>query len=247
MKDLRRIETNQRHLVRLLNDLLDLAKLESGQMPVNLTECGIIEILESARPMFEPQLSAKGIAYQHEIEESTPSVIGDPDRVQQILINLIANSIKFTPPKGSIRISANRRKDDVDVRISDSGPGIPTDRAATLFSPFVQLGDQHSGTGLGLAISRELLEIFFKELIPLMQEGRFKYGMTVTLPPDLQLEPWMRNWVYRRRGHPCFVCAMPIEMFRQGDFQRMTYFCPHCQPTISRPTNGRIDGSRSSY
>lgn len=74
------------------------------------------------------------------------------------------------------------------------------------------------------------LDTFFAELIPLMQDGRFKYGMTVTLPSDLQLEPWMRNWVYRRRGQPCFVCATPIEMFRQGEFQRTTYFCPHCQP-----------------
>ncbi len=65
-------------------------------------------------------------------------------------------------------------------------------------------------------------------------------------PARFAVEPWMRNWVYRRRGHPCFVCAMPIEMFRQGDFQRTTYFCPHCQPTISRPANGRVDGSRSS-
>jgi endonuclease VIII len=77
------------------------------------------------------------------------------------------------------------------------------------------------------------LDTFFAELIPLMQDGRFKYGMTVTLPSDLQLEPWMRNWVYRRRGQPCFVCATPIEMFRQGEFQRTTYFCPHCQPSFT--------------
>jgi endonuclease-8 len=76
------------------------------------------------------------------------------------------------------------------------------------------------------------LEVFFEELIPLMQQGRREYGMIVTLPPDLQLEPWMRHWVYRRRGQPCFVCATPIEMFRQGEFQRTTYFCPHCQPAI---------------
>jgi formamidopyrimidine-DNA glycosylase len=73
------------------------------------------------------------------------------------------------------------------------------------------------------------LNVFFEELIPLMQAGRYVYGMTVTLPADLQLEPWMRNWVYRRRGHPCFVCAMPIQMVRQGEFQRTTYFCTHCQ------------------
>ena len=74
------------------------------------------------------------------------------------------------------------------------------------------------------------LRVLFDELIPLMQDGRRQLSWIVTLPPDLQLAPWMRNWVYQRRGQPCFVCANKIEMFRQGDFQRTTYFCPHCQP-----------------
>ena len=103
-----------------------------------------------------------------------------------------------------------------------------------------RIGNIYKSEGLFLAaihprraaasITVSELETFFAELIPLMQDGRFKHGMTVTLPADLQLEPWMRNWVYRRRGQPCFVCATPIEMFRQGEFQRTTYFCPHCQP-----------------
>jgi DNA-formamidopyrimidine glycosylase len=105
------------------------------------------------------------------------------------------------------------------------------------------IGNIYKSEGLFLAgihprrearsVGPDELEVFFAELIPLMQEGRFKYGMTVTLPVDLQLEAWMRNWVYRRRGHPCFVCASPIEMIRQGEFQRTTYFCPHCQPASS--------------
>jgi formamidopyrimidine-DNA glycosylase len=81
----------------------------------------------------------------------------------------------------------------------------------------------------GRSITASELNVLFDELIPLMQAGRYVYGMTVTLPADLQLEPWMRNWVYRRRGQPCFVCATPIQMIRQGEFQRATYFCPHCQ------------------
>jgi DNA-formamidopyrimidine glycosylase len=101
------------------------------------------------------------------------------------------------------------------------------------------IGNIYKSEGLFLAaidprrpaqtISGAELNVLFEELIPLMQAGRFVYGMTVTLPPDLQLEPWMRNWVYRRRGQPCFVCATPIAMIRQGEFQRATYFCPHCQ------------------
>jgi len=105
------------------------------------------------------------------------------------------------------------------------------------------IGNIYKSEGLFLAginprrpaadVSASEIEVLFAELIPLMQQGRFRYGMTVTLPDDLQLEPWMRNWVYRRRGQPCFVCATQIEMFRQGEFQRTTYFCPHCQPALT--------------
>jgi endonuclease VIII len=101
------------------------------------------------------------------------------------------------------------------------------------------IGNIYKSEGLFLAatdprrpaksITAKELDVLFGELIPLMQAGRYVYGMTVTLPPDLQLEPWMRNWVYRRRGQPCFVCATPIQMIRQGEFQRATYYCPHCQ------------------
>ena len=83
------------------------------------------------------------------------------------------------------------------------------------------------------AVAAAELAILFEELIPLMQAGRREYGMTVTLPPELRFEAWMRNWVYRRRGQPCFVCASPIEMIRQGTFQRTTYFCSHCQPVAA--------------
>jgi formamidopyrimidine-DNA glycosylase len=101
------------------------------------------------------------------------------------------------------------------------------------------IGNIYKSEGLFLAaidprrpsksITARELAMLFEELIPLMQAGRYVYGMTVTLPPDLQLEPWMRNWVYRRRGQPCFVCATAIQMIRQGEFDRATYFCPQCQ------------------
>ena len=70
---------------------------------------------------------------------------------------------------------------------------------------------------------------FFAEVIPLMEAGRQRFGMIETLPEELRHEPWMRTWVYRRRGQPCFVCGTPIQMLRQGAFQRTTYFCRECQ------------------
>jgi formamidopyrimidine-DNA glycosylase len=102
------------------------------------------------------------------------------------------------------------------------------------------IGNIYKSEGLFLAalhprrraggITTRELQVLFDELIPLMQAGRLEHGMTITLPPELRHEPWMRNWVYRRRGHPCFVCGTPIDMIRQGEFHRTTYFCPHCQP-----------------
>lgn len=70
---------------------------------------------------------------------------------------------------------------------------------------------------------------FFDEVIPLMAAGRALHGRIETLPEELRYESWMWTWVYRRRGHPCFVCASPIQMIRQGAFQRTSYFCPQCQ------------------
>jgi signal transduction histidine kinase len=165
-KDLGRIVTNQKHLLRLINEMLDLAKLEAGQMPVNLGELQLDDILDAAAPMIEPQLMAKSIRYARELEEVTPRVIGDAQRVQQIVINLLANSIKFTPPSGTITVSTQSRDTEVELRVHDSGPGIPSDKVGSLFSPFFQLGDGQKvgGTGLGLAISRELARAMGGEL-----------------------------------------------------------------------------------
>jgi formamidopyrimidine-DNA glycosylase len=112
------------------------------------------------------------------------------------------------------------------------------------------IGNIYKSEGLFLAaidprrpsssVTMQELHVLFDELVPLMQAGRFKYGMTVTLPDELRLEPWMRNWVYRRRGQPCFVCAAPIAMIRQGEFERATYFCARCASTAElRPAKRR--------
>lgn len=79
------------------------------------------------------------------------------------------------------------------------------------------------------AVSVELLHRFFAELIPLMQRGRRHYGATITLPEAMRTADSARNWVYRRRGKPCFLCDTPIAMIRQGELRRMTFFCPSCQ------------------
>ena len=109
------------------------------------------------------------------------------------------------------------------------------------------IGNIYKSEGLFLAlihprrpssdVTAEEVRLLFEELIPLMQSARRRYGMTITLPEELRFEPWMRNWVYQRRGHACFVCATKIEMFRQGEFQRTTYFCPSCQAIGDPPSS----------
>ena len=105
------------------------------------------------------------------------------------------------------------------------------------------IGNIYKSEGLFLAamdprgkaseVSFDDMTAFFAEVIPLMQSGRQRFGMIETLPEELRYEPWMRTWVYRRRGQPCFVCGTPIQMIRQGAFQRTTYLCPHCQRPLS--------------
>jgi PAS domain S-box-containing protein len=165
--DLQRIQTNQKHLLRLINEMLELAKLEAGQMPVRLDEVQLSDVLDAASPMVEPQLIEKNITYKRELEPGTPKVIGDAERVQQIVINLVANSIKFTPHSGTITVSTRNTGGEVELRVRDTGPGIPADKVDSLFSPFVQLGspaEKAGGTGLGLAISRELARAMGGEL-----------------------------------------------------------------------------------
>ena len=109
------------------------------------------------------------------------------------------------------------------------------------------IGNIYKSEGLFLAaidpcqkasvVALDDMATFFSEVIPLMQAGRQRFGMIATLPEELRYEPWMRTWVYRRRGHPCFVCGSSIQMIRQGVFQRTTYFCPHCQRPLSTSLN----------
>ncbi len=117
------------------------------------------------------------------------------------------------------------------------------------------IGNIYKSEGLFLAqihprqaastVSVRKLQKLFAELIPLMQDGRTRYGAIITLPNDMQVDR-NRNWVYRRRAKPCFVCGTPIEMIRQGELQRMTFFCPRCQVLPERQRRGRSSQEKRS-
>ena len=158
-QDLARISGNQRHLLHLVEELLRFSALTSPSRPVEITRIPAVEALKTAVESVMPQAEMKGITLAVSVDEDL-AAHADPERVQQILMNILANAVKFTPPDGRIELSAQAcGADSIALRITDSGPGIPPGMQALIFEPFRQLPDRPGGSdgvGLGLAISRTL-------------------------------------------------------------------------------------------
>ena len=158
--DLERIDRSQRHLLSLINDILNFAKIEAGHVAVDTVPVDICHLLDNLEGLIEPQLREKDLRYRvaHEVDDAV--AIGDADKVRQILLNLLSNAIKFTPPRGHIDVVCRANADDIWITVADNGSGIPADKMQAIFEPFVQVGRDfttpHGGTGLGLSISRDL-------------------------------------------------------------------------------------------
>ena len=160
LEDLDRIDRSQRHLLSLINDILNFAKIEAGHIAVENNPINLVRVLESLKEFVEPQLREKHIDFS--IRNDCDHVVGrgDEDKVRQILINLLSNSIKFTADGGHIEVVCTLREGTLCVEVIDDGAGIPKDKLDAIFEPFVQVGRDFSspqgGTGLGLSISRDL-------------------------------------------------------------------------------------------
>jgi signal transduction histidine kinase len=155
-----RIDRSQRHLLRLINDVLNLSRIEAGRVDYLVEAVSLAEVVKSVIPMIEPQISAKKLTLETEVDPATRAR-ADREKLQQILLNLLTNAIKFTREGGCVRIESG--EDDSDgtfIRVSDTGVGIPEDMIDKIFEPFVQVDASKSrsaeGAGLGLAISRDL-------------------------------------------------------------------------------------------
>ena len=179
-----RIQRSQQHLLSLINDVLNFAKLEAGRVEYHITDVDLSRVLATVAPMVEPQLGEKQLAYDVRIPAGL-HVRADAERLQQIVLNLLSNAIKFTNPGGTIDVSAERLPGDpstIALRVRDTGIGIPQDKQESIFDPFVQahrnLTRSTEGTGLGLAISRDLARAMRGELAVFSEVGR---GATFTL------------------------------------------------------------------
>lgn len=165
---LENILTSGRSLLEMINELLEMAKIEAGRMEVNIEPTSISDLIEGLLTIMRPQAEVRKIAITTRIANNLPMVETDPGKLQQILFNFLSNAIKFTPPDGMITLSADRvtRQDKstgVRLGVTDTGPGIPYDMQDMIFEKFRQLDAshtrEHAGTGLGLAICRELAQM----------------------------------------------------------------------------------------
>jgi signal transduction histidine kinase len=160
---LHRIDRSQRHLLGLINNILNLSRIESGRLDYQFSDVPLADAIADLSPMIEPQFRAKQIEYTVRGADTFPTVRADREKLQQILLNLLANAAKFTPTGGRVWVESHPASDTTGkalITVSDTGQGIPADKLESVFEPFTQVDSTHSrkgqGTGLGLAISRDL-------------------------------------------------------------------------------------------
>ena len=182
LADFDRIQRNQRHLLSLINDVLNFARLGAGRIEYKMEAVPLNAALRDVEAMILPQLRSKGITYAYERCDSELVVYADREKLQQIVLNLLSNSSKFTQEAGSITVACKRIGDLVLVQVVDTGIGIPAGRLEGVFEPFVQVkhgpGTQSAGTGLGLAISRDLARAMGGDVTATSEVGA---GSTFTL------------------------------------------------------------------
>jgi PAS domain S-box-containing protein len=182
LEDLNRIMRSERTLLSLINDILNYARLEAGQLEY-ATDCvPVRSLLEDLEAVVSPQLGAKQLRFRFAECDDDLTVEADADKVRQILVNLLSNAIKFTPPGGSIEVECDEAGGQGRLRVKDTGIGIPSEKLQVIFEPFVQLNRNLTnigeGSGLGLAISRDLARGMSGELSVESTPG---YGSTFTL------------------------------------------------------------------
>ena len=159
---LKRVESNGRHLLGLINAVLDLSKIEAGQFTLDLADYSLQNVAQTVYNAVEPLALDKKLAFKAEVQSDLPPGRGDERRLTQVLLNLVGNAIKFTDA-GEVVIKAGASNGSFDLSVRDTGPGISAADQAKLFQEFQQAENpktrKKEGTGLGLAISKRIIEM----------------------------------------------------------------------------------------
>jgi signal transduction histidine kinase len=193
LADVRRIEVNGRHLLGLVESVLAYARVSVGRVEIGLHDVALAAVLLEAEVIIAPLAGRKGITCRglRLGAASGVSVYADPDKLLQVLVNLLANAVKFTPAGGTIEVTVHPGGPRVEIRVSDNGIGVAPADLERIFEPFVQLDDRLArgaeGTGLGLAISRELAIAMGGSLSVESEQGQGS-TFTVTLSRGRELK-----------------------------------------------------------
>lgn len=160
---LRDIHGSGRHLLELLNEILDLSKVEAGRMELDVTSVDVEALLEEAAAMLRPRAASSGIDLRIEVDPHVGHVPADELRLRQVVLNLLTNAVKFTGEGGSVVVRALRRGPELHITVTDTGVGVPEADRERIFESFQQGGrgpSREEGTGLGLTLSRRIVELF---------------------------------------------------------------------------------------
>jgi PAS domain S-box-containing protein len=180
---LNRVDSNARHLLAIINDLLDIARIESGKMPIQVERVILSELIEEVMAEVEPLIAGTSLSVTRTMAQHVPEIRTDRQKVKQIVLNLLSNALKFTPQGSvSILIDHDSGQEEIAVAVSDTGIGISEDNQRTIFEAFGQMDGsyvkRHGGTGLGLSICRSLAHILGGRITLLSRLGE---GSTFTL------------------------------------------------------------------
>ena len=190
---LKRLEANGKHLLGLINDVLDLSKIEAGQLVLELSDYSVQDIAQTVRSTLEPLAADKKLAFKLELAPELPAGHGDGRRLTQVLINLVGNAIKFTDT-GEVAIKAEAKNGSFCVSVRDTGPGISAADQTKLFQEFQQADNaitrKKGGTGLGLAISKRIVEMHGGKIWVESQPGQGStFSFTLPVIVERQVEP----------------------------------------------------------
>ena len=181
------IVSSGRHLLSLINDILDLSKIEAGRMDLELTHFSVPLALENALTLIRERATRHGLGVDLAVDPGVGEIVGDERKVKQVLINLLSNAIKFTPEGGRVTVTAHLANGTVEIAISDTGIGIAADDHDAIFEEFRQVGTDYArkreGTGLGLTLARRFVELHGGRLWVKSELGRGS-TFTFTLPVE---------------------------------------------------------------
>ncbi|HEY0671476.1 MAG TPA: ATP-binding protein [Longimicrobiales bacterium] len=207
---LQKVYITSQHLLALINDVLDLAKIEAGKMPLHLEEVDLRAMIADLSETVMPMVRKKQLVYQNVIAEDVPSVTTDRTKLKQILLNLLSNAIKFTS-HGTVRIEARLRDGRVHISVVDTGIGIKPEHLEVIFEDFRQLDQSHTreygGTGLGLSITKNLLALLGGDI---RVKSTYGVGSHFTIDLPLRLDPAALHEGVQRIV-PAIVAAPPAE------------------------------------